>query len=90
MKIKTRLLSLSFFALCSVLAARSEETVTVTACQLKNTPPAFHHVLVDVSGFVSHGFEDFTLFDPTCPSWLPGFGSNGAGIPNPARCIAVV
>jgi hypothetical protein len=22
-----------------------------------------------VAGFISHGFEDFTLFDPSCPSW---------------------
>jgi hypothetical protein len=25
---------------------------------------------VEVTGFISHDFEDFTLYDPTCPSWL--------------------
>lgn len=43
----------------------------VTVCQLKNDPPAYNHRLIEVRAFVSHDFEDFTLFDPTCPSW-PG------------------
>jgi hypothetical protein len=65
-----------------VLVARSE--VTVTACQLKNTPPAFHRVLVGVFGFLSHGFEDFTLFDPTLPImalgiWLEYGGHSQSG-----------
>ena len=29
-------------------------------------PPAFNHKLVELEAFVSWGFEDFTLFDPTC------------------------
>jgi hypothetical protein len=48
--------------------AFSQEQPTV--CQLKN-PPAFNHKLVEVTAFVSHAFEDFTLLDPTCSSW-PG------------------
>jgi len=43
--------------------------VKVTVCQLKNDPPAYNHKLIEVSGFVSHAFEDFTLFDPICSSW---------------------
>jgi hypothetical protein len=56
--------------LCSVGAALCEEQPErVTVCQLKNDPPAYNHKLVELTAFVSHDFEDFTLFDPTCPSW---------------------
>lgn len=40
----------------------------VTVCQLREDPAAFNHKLIEVTGFVSHGFEDFGLFDPTCRS----------------------
>jgi hypothetical protein len=53
------------------VAAVEEKPATVTICQLKSDPAAYNHKLVEVTGFVSHAFEDFTLFDPTCPSW-PG------------------
>jgi len=57
--------------ICWAVAGYCEEPLSVTVCQLKNDPPAFNHKLVEVSGFVSHAFEDFSLFDPMCPSW-PG------------------
>src|SRR5205085_4356783 len=47
-----------------------EEPLKVTLCQLKNDRAAYNHKLVELTGFVSHGFEDFTLFDPSCSSWL--------------------
>src|SRR5215831_12283714 len=59
------------FTFRATTACYCEEPVGVTICQLKNNPPAFNHKLVEVSGFVSHAFEDFSLFDPTCRSW-PG------------------
>jgi hypothetical protein len=31
---------------------------------------AYNHKLVEVIGFVSHDFEDFSLFDPGCGSWF--------------------
>ncbi len=46
-----------------------EQPIKVTACQLQSDPPAYNHKLVEVTAFVSHGFEDFTLFDPTCSDW---------------------
>jgi hypothetical protein len=46
-----------------------EDAEKVTLCQLKTNPPDYNHKLVEVTAFVSHAFEDFTLFDPTCPSW---------------------
>jgi hypothetical protein len=46
-----------------------EQPEKVTVCQLKNAPPAYNHKLIEVTAFVSHDFEDFTVFDPACPSW---------------------
>lgn len=57
------------FILCITTIGVCEEPVKVTVCEIKNNPPVYNHKLVEVSGFVSHDFEDFTLFDPTCPSW---------------------
>src|SRR5258708_34477608 len=51
--------------------ACSEEATKVTVCQLKVDPPAYNHKLIEVTGFVSHAFEDFSLFDPACSSWPP-------------------
>jgi hypothetical protein len=57
--------------MCTVGVGCSREPVEVSACQLKADPPAYDHKIVRVTGFVSHAFEDFTLFDPKCESW-PG------------------
>ena len=48
-----------------------KEPIKVTVCQLKNDPAAYNHKLVQMTGFISHGFEDFALFDPRCSSWPP-------------------
>ncbi|HZS08178.1 MAG TPA: hypothetical protein VFD58_25310 [Blastocatellia bacterium] len=58
-----------FFIFLYVSGGVSEEPIKVTVCQLKNDPAAYNHKLVQVTGFISHGFEDFTLFDPGCSSW---------------------
>lgn len=46
----------------------------ITVCQLKSDPAKYNHKLVEVTGFISHGFEDFDLGDPTCAAkdniWL--------------------
>ena len=47
------------------------ERSRVSVCELKRDPLAFNHKLVEVTGFISHGFEDLTLFDPECSEW-PG------------------
>jgi hypothetical protein len=49
--------------------ARCEVPEKISLCQLKQTPGAYNHKLIQVTDFVSHGFEDFTLFDPSCPDW---------------------
>jgi hypothetical protein len=48
---------------------RCEEPVQVTVCELKTNPGDYNHKLIEVIGFVSHGFEDFGLFDSSSPSW---------------------
>jgi hypothetical protein len=58
------------FCLCLVAAtAKAEQPIRVSSCQIKKDPAAYNHKLLEVTAFVSHGFEDFTLFDPDCPSW---------------------
>jgi hypothetical protein len=48
-----------------------QEAEKVGLCELQKDVDAYNHKLIEVTAFVSHGFEDFTLFDPTCNSW-PG------------------
>src|SRR5688572_13745873 len=50
---------------------KSEERVKVSLCDVKKDPAAYNHKLLEITGFVSHGFEDFTFFDTACSSW-PG------------------
>lgn len=38
----------------------------VTYCDLAGDPAAFNHKLVRLTAFVTHGFEDFTLTEPSC------------------------
>lgn len=49
--------------------ASSEEPLSVSVCELKDSPASYNHKMIQVAGFISHGFEDFTLFDPTCPAF---------------------
>jgi hypothetical protein len=69
-----RLIFLIVLALLKSTAAVGEVPQKVTICQLKSDPSAYNHKLLEVRGFVSHGFEDFTLLDPGCTSphgiWL--------------------
>jgi hypothetical protein len=44
----------------------SEVPEAVTICALRADPPAYNHKRIKVTGLLSHGFEDFTLFDPRC------------------------
>jgi hypothetical protein len=72
------------WALCFAVAAPGQESAeAVTVCQLQNDPPAYNHKLVEVTGFVSHDFEEFSLYDPTCPSvrpvWLEYGGKSKSG-----------
>jgi hypothetical protein len=57
------------FVLVTVTISRAEEPIKVTACQLKKDPPGYNHKLVEITGFVTHASHNFTIYDPTCPSW---------------------
>lgn len=50
----------------------SAETTTepriVSYCELAGNPAAHNHELVRLNAFVTHGFENFMLADPTCVS----------------------
>ena len=60
-----------FLALAALPAlAASEVPKKVDYCALKQNPAAYNHAQVEVAGFFMHGFEDFTMFDPTCTSWF--------------------
>ena len=79
-----RQVGVAFWCLLSFAVVGSgEEPRRVTACQLKKDPAAYNHKLLEVTGFISHGFEDFTLFDPSCPTgldvWLEYGGTAASG-----------
>jgi hypothetical protein len=77
------LFAISGFAFCFAGVGRCEEPQKVSACQVKNDPATYNHKLIEVTGFVSHGFEDFGLFDPTCATypyiWLEYGGKAKSG-----------
>jgi hypothetical protein len=61
----------------------NDEPQKITVCELQRDPASFNHKLVEVTGFISHGFEDFTIFDPNCKSkqgiWVEYGGKTGSG-----------
>jgi hypothetical protein len=69
MLVRTLCFTVVVFILCAPTTGFSETPVNVTLCQLKSDPPTFNQKIVEVTAFVSQGFEDFTLFDPGCPAW---------------------
>jgi hypothetical protein len=69
-------LALALVALALPLGLRagqsdSTEPLAVTPCAVANDPAAYNPRLIKITGFVSHGFEDFTILDPTCSTWPP-------------------
>ena len=67
--------------LCALSLAEAPDKVSI--CKLKNDPAAYGHKLVEIEGFISHAFEDFTFFDPNCPYtpeiWLEYGGTVSSG-----------
>jgi hypothetical protein len=82
-KLCSRIAVISLAGLCLCAAALCEEPQEVSVCQLKNDPATFDHKLIQVTAFVSHGFEEFTLLEPTCDSdldvWLEYGGKIASG-----------
>ena len=54
--------------------AESEAVLPVTVCGLLSEPASFNHKLINISGTVARGFEEFTLSDASCDNrntiWL--------------------
>ncbi len=78
-------LLLAAFA-CVVLPTivHAEEPLQLTVCELLAKPGDFNHKLIEISGTVSRGFEDFTLSDSTCHNknmiWLELGGKQGSQV----------
>jgi hypothetical protein len=69
LKLSLKNCALVLIFLSFAVVAFSEEPEKVSVCQLKSDPSSFNHKLVEVESFVSQGFEDFTLLEPSCGSW---------------------
>jgi hypothetical protein len=56
----------------------------VSVCDLKKDPAKYNHALVKVTGHFSRGFEDSTLYDPTCKArqwiWVELGGKRSIGV----------
>ena len=82
-----RVPAICFAAGLAVLAGHAhaplESPQEVEICALQAQPAAYDHKLIDISGTVSHGFEDFQLSDRTCGKpfglWLEFGGKATSG-----------
>lgn len=76
-------ISVLLCAAATVATGWCEEPQKATLRQLKSDPQSYNHRLVEVTGFVSHAFEDFTIFDPACGEypnvWLEYGGTVKSG-----------
>ncbi len=70
---------LSWFAPASVHA---EQVTQVTLCEVLADPQRYDHQLLQLTGHVRHGFEEFTLSAAGCPKsslWLEYGGKRASG-----------
>jgi hypothetical protein len=65
---KARSVALVCCTLAVATVGRGENPEQATTCQLTKDPAAYNHRLLKMTGFITHGFEDFSLFDPACSS----------------------
>ena len=67
----------------AAVQSNEDGPLKISVCKLKSDPKTYNHKLIEVTGFISHGFEDFTLFDPACESspdvWLEYGGTAKSG-----------
>lgn len=60
-----------------------DQPVKISLCELQNDPATYNHKLVEVTGFFSHGFENASIFDPSCSSeqciWYEYGGTAASG-----------
>jgi len=41
---------------------------TVTYCEISKDPAAYNHKFIRLNGFVTHGFEEYGISEPDCPT----------------------
>lgn len=62
----------------------AEDATPVSMCDLLVNPGVYNHKLIEVTGSVSRGFEDFTISDLACKSqnmiWLEFGGTKGSEV----------
>ncbi len=46
----------------------ASEPLQVTYCELSKDPAAYNHQIVRLTAFVTHGFENFQIVEPDCPT----------------------
>jgi len=56
----------------------------VSVCEVVQNPGAYNHKVIETTGLISHDFEDFSLFDPSCRSsevsiWVEYGGRRNSG-----------
>jgi hypothetical protein len=66
-------------------ACRAEQPLPTSVCDVLKNPAAYNHKLIQVSGLVSRGFEDFSLSDAKCGAegdgiWLELGGAKGSQV----------
>ena len=64
--------------------SQAVEPRQLTYCELSRDPAAYNHQLVRLTAFVTHGFEDFQIAEPDCPTqgfstWLMYGGKAQSG-----------
>lgn len=62
----------------------SKEPRNATYCEISRDPAAYNHQILRLTGFVTHGFEDFEISEPNCPTqgfsiWLMYGGKAESG-----------
>ncbi len=83
---------LSVVTIAAAQESGQRTPLKVTACQLKKDPPTYNHKLVEITGFVTHASHNFTIYDPTCPTWpaiwLEYGGTINSGTVNCCKTLA--
>lgn len=63
--------------------SENEKSIKVSVCELQKNPANYNHKLIEVTGFISQGFENFSMFDPECDAnqciWLEYGGMAKSG-----------
>lgn len=71
------------FLLNAAVSGVCQVATKVSLCEIKQDPAAFNQQLVQVSVFVSHGFEEFSALDPECEFspevWIEYGGKTSSG-----------